>query len=372
MVAIIAAALAVPTSAVTLDSELLLESVPGSSDELVLAAMPALPTGTAIVSSVPSLVALAAASVSAAAPPALPPAEAVRAPLPSDATSASGPADQPQSTRDKIKAGIRSSFAFPIAELYVRKHESSARDLLDGLTITPGLQLPFSARSIGAGNTGASLSGSPALTLDLRYRPVGYWFAQVQLLAYLQPSKRAPWNGDFFYSFGYDDYHPYTFSLVYSNYAESRFDPRPGNPLTRLARGTISLGWKAPLPEQWGKASLFDDRLTIDCRVGLNVSPQYDRDDGGVGDWKQSANLGCRYPFTQLLFVDLNLFAYGRGQQPWDPDFTYSFGLADYRSGRFSILYANYSGNRFPGRRRAANTGMFRDGGLFITWNRQF
>lgn len=246
------------------------------------------------------------------------------------------------------------------------------RDLLNGLSITTGVQLPFSARSTGAGNTGAALSGSQAVTLDLRYQPVGYWFAQVQLLAFLQPSRRATWNGDFVYSFGYDDYHPYTFSLVYSNYAENRFNPRPGNPITQLSRGTLSLGWKAPLPEQWANALLFDDQLTINCRVGLNVSPQFDQEGGGVGDWKQSANLGCRYPFTRFLFVEFNLLAYGRGQQPWDPDFTYSFGLADYRSGHFSILYANYSGNRFPGRRRAGNTGMFRDGGLFISWNQQF
>lgn len=275
-------------------------------------------------------------------------------------------------TGEQIRQGIRSSFAFPIRDLYDRKHESLMREMLDGLTIAPGLQMPFNARAAGAGDTGALLSGSPALTLDLLYRPVGYWFAQLQLLAYLEPSKRAPWNGDFVYSFGYDDYHPYTLSLVYSNYTNNRFDPRPGDPITRLARGTITLGWKAPLPQKWAEALLFDKRLTINCRIGLNVSPRYDQDDGGVGEWKQSANLSCRYPFTSLWFLDLNLFAYGRGQQPWDPDFTYAFGLADFRSGRFSILYANYSGNRFPGRRRAANTGTFADGGLFINWNRQF
>ena len=278
---------------------------------------------------------------------------------------------KPEGTRGKIVEGLKSSFAFPVRDLLIRKHETEFRDLFDGLTIAPGLQLPLSARSVGAGGTGTRTSGSSALTLDLRYMPVGYWFAQVELIAYLEPSKRAPWNGDFTYSFGYDDYHPYTLSLIYSNYAENRFDPRPGNPITRLDRGTISLGWKVPLPARIASALLFNKQLGINCRVGVNSSPRYDREDGSVGEWKGSANLGCHYPFTSLYFVDLNLFTYWHGQQPWDPDYTYSFGLADYRSGRFSVVYSNYSGNRYPGRRNT-KTGAFRDGGLSLTWNRQF
>lgn len=276
------------------------------------------------------------------------------------------------SLSEQISTGAKSSFAFPTDELLVRKHESAARELLDGLTVTPGVTIPFNANPIGGANTGAATSGSSTVTLDLYYRPVGYWFAQIQLSAYLQPSKRAPWNGDFTYSFGYDDYHPYTFSLVYSNYSNNRFSPLPGDPITRFAMGTVSLGWKPRVPDRLARAMLFDDNLAIDCRFGVNVSPEYDQQDGSIGKWKQSANLGCRYPFTRLLFVDVNFFVYAQGQQPWDPDFTYSFGLADYRSGHFSIQYANYSGNRYPGRSRAANTGRFKDGGLFITWNNRF
>lgn len=307
---------------------------------------------------------LGATAASASAPPA---AEIAVVPAP-----AAPQAAKLQTIGEQIKAGLKSSFAFPTSDLLVRKHESAARELLAGLTVTPGLELPINSRSAGAGSTGAPLSGSPALTLGLRYQPVGYWFGQIRVAAYLEPSKRAPWNGDFIYSFGYDDYHPYTLSLVYSNYSDSRFQPAPGEPITRLSRGTIELGWKAPLPRSLANALLLDDSLTIDCRVGINASPRYDRQDGGVGDWKRWAKLGCRYPFTRKWFVDLTLFGYGNGQQPWDPDFTYAFGFADYESSHFSIQYANYSGNRFPGRRRYPNTGNFRDGGLSITWNRAF
>lgn len=268
--------------------------------------------------------------------------------------------------------GIRSSFALPMSDLYVRKHEAGARELLDGLTITPGASLPFNSRGTGAATSGSALSGSAAATLDLRYQPVGYWFAQIELLGYLQPSKRAPWNGDFTYSFGYDDYHPYTFSLVYANYTNNRFRPRPGEPVSYFDRGTISLGWKAPVPAGIARHLLTDDALSIDCRIGANVSPRFERQDGTIGSNKDSGTLGCRYPFTNHLFAEVAVYAYAHGQQPWDPDFTYSFGFADYRSGHLSLVYANYSGNRFPDHKRAANTGTFGDGGLFVSWANRF
>jgi hypothetical protein len=264
------------------------------------------------------------------------------------------------------------TFSFPAGELLVRKHDSAWRDLLDGLRVTPDLELPFNARAAGHGATGAVGSGSSALGLDIHYQPVGFWFVQAKFVEYLETSKRAPWNGDFTYSFGYDDYHPYTFSLTYANYAGNRFDPGLKDPVRLFGRGVANLSWKAPLPEVVARPFLIDETLTIDCRVGLNTTPRYDTQEGTVGHWKSFANLGCRYPFTRHLFTELNAFAYSGGQQPWDPDFTYSFGMVDYRSDHFSIIYANYSGNRFPGRRAAANTGEFGDGGLYLSWNHGF
>ena len=280
------------------------------------------------------------------------------------------PADE--SSRDPVLEGIGSSFAFPVDDLLRRKHDSAVANLLDGLTVTPAIGIPLTSEQAGGETTGALNSASITANLTLRYQPVGHWFAQATLYGYLQPERRARWNPDFTYSFGYDDWHPYTFSLVYSNYANNRFNPRKGDPVTPFGHGTVALGWKAPMPQKLARLFLVGEGRQIDCRVGLNTSPRFDRDDGTTGNWKTSANLGCRYPFTDRLFVDVNLFAYAHGQQPWDPDYTYAFGLFDYRSNRFSIQYANYSGNRFPGRARARNSGRLKDGGISISWNHGF
>jgi hypothetical protein len=273
---------------------------------------------------------------------------------------------------DPVIAGAQTSFSLPIEELYVRRHESEARELLTGLTVTPSLYIPFSSRAVGNGDNGVAAPTSPALRLDLRYQPAGYWFADVTLHQYLDKGNRKPWDPDFTYSLGYDDWHPYTFSLFYSNYTNNRFDPAEGDPVSRLSKGTVSAGYKAPLPKAIARQLLLNPSLTIDCRFNLHVTPRFDRQDGGTGSWKRAAGLGCRYPVTPHIYLDFNAFAWDHGQQPWDPDFTYGFGFFDYRSDRLSIQYSNYSGNRFPWRGSNAGTGRFKNGGLSLSWSHAF
>jgi hypothetical protein len=281
-------------------------------------------------------------------------------------------AQQATTTGEEILRGLESSFAFPEEELYVRRHNSEARELLTGLTVTASAYIPFDRDTVGARNTGEPASSSPALRLHLRYQPVGSWFVAGTFQKYLDRDRRAPWDPDFTYSFGYDDWRPWTLSLVYSNYDNNRFDPAPGNPITRLKHGTLTAAWKPRMPRKIARLFLIDDRLDIDCRLGANATPRFERLDGSIGRWKRSASFGCRYPVTDKIYVDFTAFAYEQGQQPWDPDFTYGFGLFDHRSGRLSLQYANYSGNRFPWRKSSPDTGRFRDGGLSLSWSHAF
>jgi hypothetical protein len=273
---------------------------------------------------------------------------------------------------DPVAAGMLSSFAFPARDLFVRKKDSPILDLLDGLTVGAGLALPLTSKRVGTGQSGDRLSGSSTASISLHYQPVGFWYAQIAISTYLEPGRRSSWNGDFTYGFGYDDYHPYTFSLVYSNYGNNRFTPTQGDPVSELDHGAISLAWKAPLPDPIARPFLIDPTLSINCHIGVDASPRYDTSAGSTESWKTSTSLSCNYPITSHLFASLTAYVYERGQQPWDPDFTYTFGLADYRSDHFSIIYANYSGNRYPGRHMSPGTGRFLDGGLFINWNHGF
>lgn len=272
----------------------------------------------------------------------------------------------------RILEGLRSSFDVPWHELFERKHPSEWRNLFDGVSVTPGFVFPLDrAGAVGAGDQGERTPGSPTATLTVRYAPLGNWFASTTFYRYLDGDARQSWNGDFAYGFGYEDWRPYTLSLVYSNYGNNRFSPRAGDGVTEFDRGTWTLGWKFPLPRLLADPMLIDRSQEIGCRLGYSVTPRYETQAGTEEDWKQAATLGCRYPVWGHWFLDGTVYWYvGGEQQPWDPDFTYGFGYADWRPGTVRLQYANYSGTRFPWRDGPDDTGGFLDGSveLSITW----
>ncbi|MFM6993696.1 MAG: hypothetical protein ACKOWO_01115, partial [Sediminibacterium sp.] len=100
------------------------------------------------------------------------------------------------------------------------------------MSVRLGLDYPLRANddapvaSIGAGPQGAP-AVSPTAQAGFRWTPVAgdYWFAQATLLRYLRPSLKRPWNPEFTYGFGYDDWHPSTWSFTYANYTGNRLDP---------------------------------------------------------------------------------------------------------------------------------------------------
>ena len=281
------------------------------------------------------------------------------------------PLDGPVSsaTVSPVRAGLNSSFSLGPRPFAVRQHDSAARELLDGIVVTPFVFVPFDSSSNRNRQSSGSLgTGGPTVGLDLRYNIVSYWFADVTFYRYLESAKRKPWNGDFSYSFGYDNYHPYTLSLVYSNYQNNHFGSVTGANRAGLDYGTITLGYKFPVPPSLARHVLIDPDQLLMCHVGVNATPRFDLPYGGRDTWKQALTLGCRYPLGKRLFVEATGYAYTRGQQPWDPDYSYSLGLYDYRSSRFSLVYSNYSGNRFPGHVRDGNNGRFVDGGVTLSW----
>ena len=59
------------------------------------------------------------------------------------------------------------------------------------------------------------------LNLSLRYSPYSFWFANITSRLPVRDTSR--YTADFRYSFGYDDWHANTVSLVYSNYGDNHF-----------------------------------------------------------------------------------------------------------------------------------------------------
>jgi len=281
-----------------------------------------------------------------------------------------------QEQKSDIIDGLLSSFALPLHELWQKKHDSEWRNLLDGLSIDGAFSYPLKKSlpqaSQGRGSQGTRGGNNNYIAMSLKYTPLSSWFVQTTYYRYLDADLQAPWNPDFSYSFGYDDWRPYTLSLVYANYGGNRLFPdrSQGERWTRFDEGTLTLGWKFLVPRALEELLVVHPTGSIGCNIGYNVTPRYvDLDSLTRKAAKQSVRLGCKYTIYEWWYVNFMLYAYPfpEQQQPWDPDFTYGFGYFDWHRGTISIQYNNYAGNRFSWSKKAANTGTFQNGSLMIS-----
>lgn len=275
--------------------------------------------------------------------------------------------------------GIFSSFSLPLGDLLRKNHQSECRNLIDGLSI--GFSYCYPLKEIKTSASGYMRAGEQdrnmTLSTSISYNPLSYWFGSVSFYSYLHPELKASWSPDFSYSFGYNDWHPYTLSLVYANYSGNRLfpDTDKGEIRTRFVEGTWSLGWKFPQPEFLQRLFLIHPGGSFSHSIGLNLSPEYlDLKTLNKKKWKKTFLFSTRYVIYGSWYCNMTAFWYidTESQQPWNPDFTYGFGYFDWHPGTISVQYNNYSGNRFPGRKPEKGTGRFTDGAVCISYGWSF
>ncbi|PHI28810.1 hypothetical protein [Budvicia aquatica] len=205
---------------------------------------------------------------------------------------------------------------------------------------------------------------------SMQYSPISYFFTNMTVRVPLQNTSK--YSTDFVYSFGYDDWHPGTFSLVYGNYNDNnRFFPETGAQKTRFEQGSWTFGYKFTLPKTVESALLINNDDALVCQVGYSYVPRYYSDASStIKDNKNSLLGSCGYTLQQHYFLRLSAFYYPdkNQQQPWNYDYTYSFGYTSgYAGGSWSIYYGNYTGTRYPWRQNA--NANFSSGTINLSWN---
>jgi hypothetical protein len=282
-------------------------------------------------------------------------------------------------TLDKIFKGIESSYEFPVGELFEKKYDSEFRNLFDGVSLSFSHNLPLRGVVVeglsGFGNEGASVTATSTTSMNISYKPFGYWYMSLGIPFYSNPDLQAPWNPDFTYVFGYRDWHPYTLGFTYSNYGGNRFNPDPGKSVTCFECGAFTWSWKFPVPRWMTHPFVAWEEGRVGCTVSYTLVPKYtDLASNSVKDNKQTLGMGCRYNIVGWWYFQLNVKHYLDKStiQPWDADYTYGFGYFDWHPGVISIQYNNYSNNRFPWSEQPASGGKFRDGALSVSWGMSF
>ena len=235
------------------------------------------------------------------------------------------------------------------------------------LTFNSGLKDQRVSIPTGEDSVDQSNRVSQMMLLSLQYSPFSYWFANV---TFRMPVRHVnKYSPDFRYSFGYDDWHPNTFSLVYGNYGDNRFFPTSNNRRTYPEQGSWTFAYKFSLPKALEKHLLIQKGDAMTCQVGTTWVPRfYSLDANDRLSNKHVVLGGCGYSFVQHFFIRFTAFYYpdSSQQQPWDADYTYSFGYSTYKPGTFSIQYNNYSGTRYPGRKDS--NANFREGTVSLIY----
>lgn len=273
---------------------------------------------------------------------------------------------------DPIWLGIKNSFSLPIKELLIKPSDNEWRNALDGVSVRASFTHPLSKTTV---TTATGAQGEPStndsIQVGLQYRPLSYWFVSANFFQYLQPDLQKKSDPDFSYSFGYDDWHPYTLSLSYANSGGNSL----GGKRPAFNEGTWTLGWKAPLPEAVQSLLVTGYGDAMACGTSVSLTPQFsDAATSQIKHNKSVWTLGCKYNIIDWWYVNFAVLYYPKKeqQQPWNPDYTYGFGYFDWHPGQISIQYNNYSGNRFSSSERAKGTGKFNNGSISIAWSKSW
>ncbi len=167
----------------------------------------------------------------------------------------------------------------------------------------------------------------------------------------LNDNKTKPhWLSNMFYSIGYYNWRNNTFSYGYENYQPNRFDGT-FDFIDNMKRGFLFTSFNHYLIGSNSSLKL-DESSQIFVSPFVRYSPEYTDRSGTtvLGNNKIVLGTSMRYVIYKNIYVEGAVYLYPQKetQLPWDPDFTYGFGLFDWRSFKLNISYGNWIANRFP------------------------
>lgn len=200
-------------------------------------------------------------------------------------------------------------------------------------------------------------SGRTAFKFSLRFKPIKYVYFTLTSMWDINGYKNPYYQPDFYYTFGYSDYHYDTWGFQYSNYKNNILseDNRYG-----FQNGTFQINYKTKIKDikLTAKATFIpkeDEKflsLTASTKlteytslaVGLEHYFHYDQD---------MLTISAKSFLYDKFYVSATAFLYSNldNQTDLESDYSYSFGWEDKRPHHFSIKYSQeYAPTRWPWR----------------------
>jgi len=189
--------------------------------------------------------------------------------------------------------------------------------------------------------------------------PIKYLFAGATFMKTINKKHNIYYEPDFSYSFGYSDWHQDTFSLMYSNYADNKFNPKGKKSRFNFTSGNWDLSYKTKIKDIYFYGNLKYSHknkskyFSVKASKKLNkllFSVKYRR---SLHIDQDRVTLAAKGYIYKKFYASASLYMYSHlnKQTFLEPDYAYSFGWRDSRKGKVSIMYSNYyTATRFPWR----------------------
>jgi hypothetical protein len=167
-------------------------------------------------------------------------------------------------------------------------------------------------------------------------------------------NQEAPlWLANHFYAMGVYNWRNKTFSYGYENFQPNRFINAQFDYWTNLKRGLFFLSYNYEVNRSnFAKNRLFFDNTSKFVLVPLlRLQPEFvDENNQKAGNLRPILGTNFRYVIYKNFYIETSLFYYPikETRLPWDPDFTYGFGIFDYRAFKVNVSYGNWIANRYP------------------------
>jgi hypothetical protein len=161
------------------------------------------------------------------------------------------------------------------------------------------------------------------------------------------------WLASHFYSIGVYNWRNKTFSYGYENFQPNRFFNVQFDYWTNMKRGFffVSYNYEISAPKALKKSIFFDTTTKFLVVPLVRLQPVYvNALNESVGILRPTIGTNLRYVMFKNIYVESGLFYYpiAGTRLPWDPDFTYGFGIFDWQAFKINFTYGNWIANRFP------------------------
>jgi hypothetical protein len=161
------------------------------------------------------------------------------------------------------------------------------------------------------------------------------------------------WLSNHFYQIGIYNWRRKTFSYGFENYQPNRFRNAEFDYWTNMKRGFFFVSYNIEFNKEINpKNPFFIDNTSKVLIVPLfRAQPEYtDINNQALGFFKPIIGTNIRYVILKNIYVETGVFYYPIQitKLPWDPDYTYGFGISNWKAFKVNISYGNWIANRYP------------------------